>query len=262
MIQRCENCGRPLLKSDVNCIHCGTPVPGRESTLPVTEENGPDLKAAARYGAVLIGLVVLGALLYNWMGAGITARSDVLPTTAAPAGWSEFRPADSQYRIWLPEDWQTLSPKDPDWETALSESNHPVPLVFRSVEPTEWVDRATLLAKSPSPAGETPLVLTVQLHPGLAATNLESLQSGNWTAGGRQLDASGGTSLFNRPSGETALIAELVYPIAGSVDLHTLSMLVEAERGVYAVTVSAEADSFLENEETLWAILGSFQPLD
>ncbi len=88
MRQRCANCDRPLLDSDVQCFHCGTPVPGREQEIEPEEGSTADLAGARRLGCLVLVLLVVGALLASWMGAGIGIDSDPISTPAAQFGWT------------------------------------------------------------------------------------------------------------------------------------------------------------------------------
>ena len=263
MRQRCENCGRPLLDSDFKCFHCDTPVPGREPPARPADEETMDLGAAARYGGVALALLVLGAILMNWMGAGFRSPLDATPTPAAPAGWREFISPQGDYRVWLPNSWSLSTPGGPRWEALLDQATHPLPNSFNTIEPKSSLDRVQLVGQGSAGEGERPPMMTIDFHPGLANSSLAALQVDNWSAGGIGVDTAGGISLMAQTSGELALIAELVYP-AGKANriLHTVTMAVQSGGGVYAVSVSAERSDFLQQEEILWMILDSFRPLE
>lgn len=270
MKQRCANCSRPLLDSDEQCYHCGAPVPGRQLKETPVEET-VDLRAAARYGGVVLGLLVLGSLLMSWMGAGISLQTEPSPTPAAPDGWREFIPAGDDYAIWLPDSWELHTPTDPQWDTLLAQAalaDQPLPDSFQRTEPGRFADRVSLLAMSPGrheePSPDAEAVrrpaASVQFHPGLANVSLAALQGENWSAGGRSIDTTGGMSTMIRTSGETVLIAELITRQGGDL-LHTLTVVLTTGRGTYAVTVSAGETVFWQEEDILWGILDSLRPL-
>lgn len=262
--QRCENCGRPLLKSDLKCFHCGAPAPGREP-VPQTrpeDEQSVDLKAAARYGAMLLGLLALGAVLMNWMGASFSSPLNATPTPAPPAGWREFLSPKEDFLLWLPDSWHVTTPGNPNWETSLMQMQHPFPFSFRATEPASVFERVRLVARSTAGEGERPLMASVGLHPGLANANLEAMQEERWMVESRSVDTSGGMSVMLNSAGELVLIAELVYTIGSTRDvLHTLTMVRKTERGAFAITVSALELDMLRQEGTLWTLLDSFRPL-
>jgi hypothetical protein len=266
MKQRCANCSRPLLDSDEQCYHCGAPVPGRQLKETPAKET-VDLRAAARYAGVVLGLLVLGSLLMSWMGAGISVQNGPSPTPAAPDGWREFIPPEDDYAIWLPDSWELHTPAGPQWDTLLARADQPLPGSFQRTEPALVADRVSLLASGRSPdepdaeaEAVSPLAASVQFHPGLANAPLAALQTENWSAGGRSIDTTGGISTMPRKSGETVLIAELITRQGGDL-LHTLTMILTTGRGTYAVTVSAEETAFWQEEGILWDILDSFRPL-
>jgi hypothetical protein len=264
MKQLCANCSRPLLDSDEKCYHCGAPVPGRQPKETPAKET-VDLRAAARYGAIVLGMLVLGSLLMSWMGAGNSVQTGPPPTPATPDGWREFIPPDDDYAIWLPDSWELHTPTNPQWDTLLADQ--PLPGSFRRTEPVLIADRVSLLALSrrhdePSPGADAvrPLAASVQFHPGLANVSSAALQAESWSAGGRSIDTTAGMSTMTRASGETALIAELITGQGGDL-LHTLTMILTTGRGTYAVTVSAEETVFWQEEDILRDILDSFRPL-
>ncbi len=262
MTDRCQNCDRPLLKSDTKCFHCDMPVPGREPTIQALEASQVDLRTAVRYGGLVLALMVVGALLLNWMGAGVEAQAASTPTPAAPAGWQEYVPPEVNYRVWLPADWVLFIPDNPDWKGVLDRAPHPLPGSFGSFAPSSPEERTSLVAWDPAESGRHPLMVTVELHSGLLRFNLVALQVDNWFDGGRQLDTTRASSLVIRNSGDSALFTELVYPVGGDEVLHTIIMMIKTGRGVYAVTVSAAEEDFLLQEESLWQILDSFATLD
>lgn len=264
MKQRCANCSRPLLDSDEQCYHCGAPVPGRRPKETTVEETA-DLRAAARYGGVVLGLLVLGSLLMNWMGAGISIEARPSPTPAAPDGWREFIPPGDDYAIWLPDSLELHTPTAPPWNRLLADQ--PLPDSFQRTEPVLAADRVSLLATSPRGHESSadadavrPLAASVQFHPGLANVSFAALQLENWWAGGRSIDTTAGMSTMIRTSGETVLIAELITG-QGRDPLHTLTMILTTGRGTYAVTASAGETVFWQEEDILWDILDSFRPL-
>ena len=224
-----------------------------------------ELRAAARYAGVVLGLLVLGSLRMRGMGAGISVQNGPSPTPAAPDGWREFIPPEDDYAIWLPDSWELHTPAGPQWDTLLARADQPLPGSFQRTEPAIVADRVSLLASSRShdePGAEavSPLAASVQFHPGLANVSFAALQAENWSAGGRSIDTTGGISTMPRKSGETVLIAELITRQGGDL-LHTLTMILITGHGTYAVTVSAEETAFWQEEDSLWGILDSFRPL-
>lgn len=260
---RCESCGRALLNSDLKCYHCGAPVEGRQPSLEPLAENGSDVGSAVRLGGVVIGLMVIGALLMNWMGAGYSAELNITPTPPPPAGWRSVISPEDDYEIWLPTSWEVYTPVSRGWEEKVAEAPHPLPSLFRMAEPVDPLDRITLVARKTLNDGASPLMISVDKHPGMVQHKLISLQLSDWSDRGVLIDTTAGLNLVLRPTGDSALLAELVYPTTGGQSiLYTLSMLIRTGSGVYAVTASTDEVSFLEYEETLWAILDSFRTFD
>ena len=66
MTRRCENCGRPLLRSDDKCYHCHSPVPEIEQYESETAEI--ELSSFIRYIIFILVLMAIGLFLMAWMG--------------------------------------------------------------------------------------------------------------------------------------------------------------------------------------------------
>jgi hypothetical protein len=76
MNRRCQNCGKPLLKSDDKCYHCNTPVP--EFVQDEHTESTSKLSNYVRYILFILLLMVIGLYLMSWMGKNIQAPSSIL----------------------------------------------------------------------------------------------------------------------------------------------------------------------------------------
>lgn len=72
MNRRCENCGRPLLRSDDKCYHCNTPVPQMASD-ELSDESKLELSFYVRYILFILVLMLIGLYLMSWMGKDLKA---------------------------------------------------------------------------------------------------------------------------------------------------------------------------------------------
>lgn len=262
MTLRCENCGHPLLEDDIACVHCGTPSPREPVPEPAPEKEQINLRAAGGFAVMVIGLAILGIVLLNWVGAGYSSPLQPTPTPAAPAGWRQFTPPRADYVIWLPDSWQARTPSSPQWDAWLNQLAHPLPDSFAKTPPTGLDERLSLIASDPKSWHDPAPTVSVQLHPGLGEISLGILQTDNWWASDRWVDTGGGISFQYRDSGETLLIADLLYPNGAGEYIQSVTSIIKTNRGAYAVTVSALEPDFRLLEEQLWQILDSFRPLD
>jgi hypothetical protein len=263
-MQRCENCGRPLLKSDERCFHCQTPVPGREQTAaPATasadDAAAIDLRSAARHTLALAVVALVTLILLNAMGAGHRANTAAVTREPPPSGWRQVVPPEGGFRLWLPESWDLYLSSSPTWPAPGRGMMVPLPQLFSQYEPSQSEDRILLLSRRQLDAGAVPMQAIVQLHPALSQYDLNLLESIPWSLGGKALDASSSANVIARPSGDPALYHESVYRSADTDTLiQCISIIVQAPSGLYALTVSADVDTFLEQEHDLWQIVESF----
>jgi hypothetical protein len=223
------------------------------------------LVAAGRYALLVLALMVVGALLLNWMAVGALVVDDEPPAPPAatpPAGWREFTPPGEKYRIWLPESWELHTPASPGWEGLVAEAASPVPSRFATAEPRRAVDRVSLVAESPAAGTARPFMVSVDHHPNLADTGMSVLQAEGWSAGAVPIHGAVSVYVRRQAWGQRVLVAELAYPANGTdLILHALTYVVKTDWGLYAISASAEETSFWHSDETLWQILDSFAPL-
>ncbi len=262
MSQSCPNCGTALLDSDTKCFRCGALVPGREPGHPLTGEEKTNLRTAAAYAGVVLALMVLGAVMVNWMGVGYTNPLEETPTPPAPTGWYECLSPQGDYRIWLPNSWRCYTRTSPEWEELAAQLTHPLPFSFERSEPRDQGERLSMIAQSWAADGGRALTLSIELHPGLADTPLEVLRDDSWSAKGQQIDTSGGLSIRWRESGERMLVADLIYPDDAGDYVQSVTAVLRTKQGAYAVSVEGIGEEFWRMEGLLWDILDSFQPLD
>jgi hypothetical protein len=180
---RCENCGRPILMSDTQCFHCGAAVPGREIAPEAQDEDRTNRRSSLRLGAVVVGLMIVGLVLTNWMGKGFNGALAAVDRTSGPDGWQEYIPPDQTYQIWLPGDWQIESPGDHGWQDFVGTIPEPLPNSFRQIAPEQLADRVNLVARSKTALDRRPVTVSVQLHPGLVHYSLIALQVDDWSDG-------------------------------------------------------------------------------
>lgn len=262
MSQSCLNCGTALLDSDTKCFRCGAPAPGRGPADQSTGEEKANLRAAAVYAGVVLALVILGAVIVNWMGAGYTNPSEETPTPPAPSGWYECLSPQGDYRVWLPNSWQCYTRTSPEWDELAGRLTHPLPDSFGRSAPRDRGERLSMIAQSWASNERQLLTLSIELHPGLVDAPLESLRGESWWTGGRWVDTSGGLSIQRRESGERMLVADLIYPGDAGEYVQSVTAVLKSEQGAYAVAVSGIEEEFWATEGLLWEILDSFQPLD
>jgi hypothetical protein len=262
MSQSCPNCGTALLDSDTQCFRCGAPAAGRAPNAQSTAGEKTNLGAAAVYTGVVLALAILGAVLANWMGAGYANPSGETPAPPIPAGWYECLSPQGDYRIWLPSSWHCYTRTSPEWEELAGQLTHPIPERFRRSAPPDQGERLSMIAQTRTTGGGRVPTVSIELYPGLAETALETLQEDRWWAGGRWVDTSEGLTIRRRASGETMLIADLIYPGGAGDYVESVTALLKTGRGVYAITFSGIEEESWRAEELLWDILDSFRPLD
>ncbi len=262
MRQSCPNCGTALLDSDTQCFRCGAPVAGRAPDAQATAEEKANLGAAAIYAVVVLALVILGAVLSNWMGAGYTAPPDETPTPPIPAGWYECLSPQGDYRVRLPNSWHCYTRSSPQWEELAGLLTHPLPESLRRSASPDRGERLSMIAQNPVADGGQVPTLSIELYPGLAETALETLGEDRWWAGGRWVDTSEGLTIRRSPSGETLLVADLIYPVGAGDYVESVTGLLKTGRGIYAITFSPIEEGSWRADEMLWDILDSFRPLD
>jgi hypothetical protein len=260
---RCENCGRPILMSDNQCFHCGAAVPGRLVTATVEDGGRVNWRSSLWLGVVVVGLMIVGLVLTNWMGAGFDADLAVAERATAPEGWQEYVPPDQAYQIWLPGDWQLETPRRAGWLELVDTIPEPLPDSFRQIAPTQLADRVDLVASSKTAQDRQPVTLSVQLHPGLVHYSLIALQLDDWSDRGVPIDTANKMELLVRENGDSALIADLVYPREeGTSMARSLVMLIRSADGIYVVAVTADVADFERHEQAMRQILDHFQLLD
>jgi hypothetical protein len=124
-------------------------------------------------------------------------------------------------------------------------------------------DRVNMVARSKTAQDRQAVTVSVQLHPGLVHYSLISLQVDDWSDGGVPIDTANKTELLVRENGDSALMADLVYPREGGTKMvRTLVMLMRSANGIYAVTATADVADFERHEETMRLIFDHFQLLD
>jgi len=258
----CTNCGAALLESDTTCYRCQATVPGRESGGKSTEESKIDLKAAATLAAVVLGLVLLGAVAASWMGAGLSAAPDAADRRTAPAGWYEYTSPLGDFEIWLPDTWRRHTRSSPEWQALVEHLIRPLPNGFERGGKREREARLSMIAQSSPDDSASTLTLSVELYPESAQMSLETLQNYEWWAAGDRVDTAGGLYLTRRASGEQVLVADLFYPSAEGSYVQSVTNVIITERGAYVISVSGTVDELLPTEELLWNILDSFRLLN
>jgi hypothetical protein len=262
MSRSCQACGTALLDSDTTCYRCGAPTSGREPNDQSPAEEKASLGAAAVFAGVVLGLLILGAVLANWMGAGYTNPLEETPTPPAPAGWYECLSPQGDYRIRFPNSWHCYTSASPEWEELTGHLAHPLPDSFQRHAPGDRRERLSMIAQSWAADGSRALTLSIELHPALGETPLEILRQESWWVGDRWVDTTGGLSIQRRDSGERMLIADLIYPSGAGDYVQSITAILKTGRGAYAVAVSGIDEEFWQTEELLWEILDSFRPLD
>jgi hypothetical protein len=257
----CQACGSPLLEIDTHCFRCGAEVQEFETPSPPDTEVEVDLRTAALYGGVIMALLIVGAVLMNWMGAGTTDPLAPTATPPAPAGWSEIIAPQGDFLIWLPRAWHVYTPDSLQWRETAGQVNHPLPARIKSEGLRDAAERLVMVARSSAAEGERPAELSVAYYADLVDLSLGVLQTDTWWAGERWLDTTGATRITRHESGEWVLIADLIYPAGGGDYTQSVTMILKTAWGVYVVTVSA-MEGNLQMTEEIDTILDSFQPLD
>ena len=257
----CRECGSPLLESDTHCFRCGAPVLDLETSPPAEAQVQVDLRMATLYGGVVVALLIIGAMLMNWMGAGSSNPLAATATPTTPAGWYEYISPQSDFRIWLPGTWRFYMPTSPQWDELARQVSHPLPDGLKREGPRDPGKRLTMLATSPTGDGEWPAEVSVAVFSESANISLGVLQTDSWWAGERWVDTTGAMNISTRDSGESMLVADLIYPAGDGRYTQSVTMILKTERGAYVVTVSALDTDFWQAEEMFWMILDSFQPL-
>ncbi len=258
----CANCGAALLESDTTCYRCQAAVPGRELGGRSTEEPKIDLKAVATFAAVVLSLVLLGAVVTSWMGAGLSSAPDTADRRTAPAGWSEYTSPLGDFEIWLPDTWRRYTRSNPEWQALVEHLIRPLPNGFERGGKREREARLSMIAQSSSDDSTSTLTLSVELYPELAHISLETLQNYDWWAAGERVDTAGGLYLTRRQSGEQVLVADLFYPSTEGSYVQSVTNLIITERGAYVISISGTVVELLPTEELLWNILDSFRLLN
>ncbi len=257
----CKACGSPLLESDTHCFRCHAEVQ-EPNTPPLPDpETQVDLRAAASYGGVVLALLIVGALLMNWMGAGSADPLAPTATPSAPAGWNESIALQGDFLVWLPSTWQIYNRSNTLWSETAGEIDHPLPVTLRSSLPRDPAERLVMVARSPAAEEVRPAEFSVAFFPDRTDLSLGILETESWWVGERWLDTEGATHVTKRESGESALIADLVYPAGDGEYTRSMTMILKTSWGLYAVSVTAmEGDD--EMTEEIRNILDSFLPLE
>lgn len=151
--ETCENCGRPVLPTDITCWHCGyrlprqpkqasakakpSPETGRRPRQPaknaVAAEESYDLRAIAIYGALTVLIII--ALVVVMLALGrypILVRSASL---ALGSDWVAVTDADLRYTVSLPEEWQWFDMAYRDQSASIGAMIDRQPYVNRALRP-------------------------------------------------------------------------------------------------------------------------------
>lgn len=150
MSDKCPNCDKPVLSTDIICWHCGYQLPKRppaktESTRrPTTRPSRRlppagdaevaelDLRALAIYG-----LMTLAVILTLWLVMRSLSRQPILVRSAAfeLGDWVSVTDVDLRYTLSLPSDWQWLDAAFRDQSDLLAEIVARQPYVDRALRP-------------------------------------------------------------------------------------------------------------------------------
>lgn len=153
MTLKCENCGKPILETDVQCWHCGWPVPQQaklphtpadEETLPPQEKAesaapAPFSRASTVAYGTLTAVLILAAvwMLTSLSRAPIVAQN---PSTSS-ADWTAVTDPQQTFTLDLPRDWS--------WDWTVPGESPPLgqqfPLDTAAAPFGTLVDDATLL---------------------------------------------------------------------------------------------------------------------
>ncbi|MFO7661789.1 MAG: hypothetical protein R6X18_04265 [Chloroflexota bacterium] len=151
----CENCGRPVLPSDVTCWHCGYTLPGRPKSRAAsgtgasstarlfgagrqsndeTEEAGEyNFRAIALYGTLTLFVIISLGFVLSALGQYPTlVRSANL---VLGSDWIAVTDADLRYTISLPNSWQWLDLAYRDQGLMLPQLIARQPYIDRALRP-------------------------------------------------------------------------------------------------------------------------------
>lgn len=150
MSDKCPNCDKPVLNTDVICWHCGYQLPkrppakaesDRRSTDPSSRSQSPgddagaaepDLRALAIYG--LLTLAVIAAL---WFVISSLSRQPILVRNATfdRGGWVNITDVELRYTLSMPSDWQWLDVAYRDQLELLDEIVTRQPYIDQALSP-------------------------------------------------------------------------------------------------------------------------------
>ena len=123
MVDRCPNCDKPILSTDVVCWHCGYQLPKKATPAPPKVRAGRELPGtntreqaamAADYDwrALLIyGLLTVAIIIALWLVMRSLSRQPVLVSSAGfdfGGEWVTVTDADLRYTLSIPTDWQWI----------------------------------------------------------------------------------------------------------------------------------------------------------
>ncbi|RMG93908.1 MAG: zinc ribbon domain-containing protein [Chloroflexi bacterium] len=120
---RCENCGQPVLASDVVCWHCGYKLSphkelaaGEETAVSVADRSlleDLSLGVLAGYAGLTLLVMVLFLLVIHNLGQKplVTVSADV----PLRPGWVPVVDTDQSFSVYLPRQWKWLDRTAPEW---------------------------------------------------------------------------------------------------------------------------------------------------
>lgn len=137
MADKCPNCDKPVLDTDIICWHCGYQLPKRQ---PAKGEGAKQTGAAARARflspagdaetaevnlrmVAIYGLLTLAVILALWLVMRSLSRQPILVRSAAfeLGDWVSVTDFDLRYTLSLPSDWQWLDTAFRDQSDLLAE---------------------------------------------------------------------------------------------------------------------------------------------
>ncbi len=150
MSDKCPNCSKPVLNTDVICWHCGYQLPKRPPAKTESDRRSadpssrsqlssddagaaePDLRALAIYG--LLTLAVIVAL---WLVMRSLSRQPILVRSAAfdRGDWVSVTDVELRYTLSMPSDWQWLDVAYRDQSELLDDIMTRQPYIGRASHP-------------------------------------------------------------------------------------------------------------------------------
>lgn len=183
-MRTCDNCGRPVLESDVICWHCGYELqPPPADAAPAAEASEDDaeevpqafpLPATVAYG--LLTAVLILAALFVMQSLGQQPVVALNPETSS-AGWTAVTDAALRFTLDLPDEWTWRLTTDTQPFTLDDELVAGVPLATAVAPFGDLVDDTEILLVAASDDTAVPGFLVVARSQRLSALTAEEAAS-------------------------------------------------------------------------------------